>query len=141
MFYFPVFLLVRFCVFSRNVFYSNRDTSRRDLSIMTLVTGNLFITGHFSGLICLWSADLGKMIDVFENAHTNQITDVVFGNIFGKDEYILANDTGNSLSEVLIYSSIYTQYDKRLFNELRVQYKKTTNSEHVVYTNWILFLF
>ena len=80
------------------------------------VTGNLFITGHFSGLICLWSADLGKMIDVFENAHTNQITDVVFGNIFGKDEYILANDTGNSLSEVLIYSSINTQYHNRLFN-------------------------
>ena len=61
------------------------------------VTGNLFITGHFSGLICLWSADLGKMIDVYENAHTNQITDVVFGNIFGKDQYILAKDTDSSL--------------------------------------------
>ena len=72
---------------------SSPNLPPRDFSIMTLVTGNLFITGHFSGLICLWSADLGKMIDVFENAHTNQITDVVFGNIFGKDEYILANDT------------------------------------------------
>ena len=64
-----------------------------------MVTGNLFITGHFSGLICLWSAALGKMIDVFENAHTNQITDVVFGNIFGKDEYILAKDKGQLISK------------------------------------------
>ena len=61
---------------------------------MTLVTGNLFITGHFSGLICLWSADLGKMIDVFENAHTNQITDIIFGNIYG---------TGFSTGEVWLF--------------------------------------
>ena len=100
----------------KSQFLFHKNLPPRDFSIMTLVTGNLFITGHFSGLICLWSADLGKMIDVFENAHTNQITDVVFGNVFGKDEYILANDTGNSLSEVLIYSSINTQYHNRLFN-------------------------
>ena len=39
--------------------------------------------------------------------------------------------TGKSLSEVLIYSSINPQYDNRLFNDLRVQYKKITRAEHV----------
>ena len=39
--------------------------------------------------------------------------------------------TGKSLSEVLIYLSINPQYDNRLFNELRVQYKKITRAEHV----------
>ena len=40
-------------------------------------------------------------------------------------------DTGKSLSEVLIYSSINPQYDNRLFNDLQVQYKKITRAEHV----------
>ena len=31
-----------------------------------------------------------------------------------------------------------SKYDKRLFTELRVQYMKTTSSEHDVHTNWIL---
>ena len=44
------------------------------------------------------------------------------------DKYIC---TGKSLSEVLIYSSINPQYDNRLFNDLRVQYKKITRGEHV----------
>ena len=48
-------------------------------------------------------------------------------------------DTGKSLSEELILASTNPQYDKRLFIELRVQYMKTTSSEHVVYTNWFLF--
>ena len=39
--------------------------------------------------------------------------------------------TGESLSEVLIYSSINPQYDKRLFNALQVQYEKITRAEHV----------
>ena len=38
---------------------------------------------------------------------------------------------GKSLSEVLIYSSINPQYDNRLFNDLRVQYKKITRVEQV----------
>ena len=40
-------------------------------------------------------------------------------------------DTGKSLSEVLIYSSINPQYDNRLFNDLQVQYNKITRVEHV----------
>ena len=39
--------------------------------------------------------------------------------------------TGESLSEVLIYSSINPQYDNRLFNALRVQYEKITRAQHV----------
>ena len=39
--------------------------------------------------------------------------------------------TGKSLSELLIYLSINPQYDNRLFNDLRVQYKKITRGEHV----------
>ena len=51
-------------------------------------------------------------------------------------------DTGKSLSEVLIYSTINPQYDNRLFNELRVQYEKITRTcqEHVVYTNCFEFI-
>ena len=40
---------------------------------------------------------------------------------------------GKSLSEGLILATINPKYDNSLFIELRVQYKKTTNSEHVVY--------
>ena len=37
--------------------------------------------------------------------------------------------------EALILGSTNPQYDKRLFIELPVQYKKTTSSEHIVYTD------
>ena len=43
--------------------------------------------------------------------------------------------TGKSLSEVFIYSSITPQYDNKLFNELRVQYKKITRAARVKNTN------
>ena len=43
--------------------------------------------------------------------------------------------TGKSLSEALILAATNPQYVKRLFIELRVQYMKTTSSEHVVYIN------
>ena len=46
---------------------------------------------------------------------------------------------GKSLSEALILASTNPQYDDRLFIELPVQYKKTTSSVHVVYTNCSLF--
>ena len=49
--------------------------------------------------------------------------------------------TGKSFSEALILASTNPQYDTRLFIELRVQYMKTTSSEHVVYTNCFLFLY
>ena len=51
------------------------------------------------------------------------------------------NITGKSLSEALILAATNPQYDKRLFTELRVQYMKTTSSEHVVYTNCFFFVF
>ena len=38
--------------------------------------------------------------------------------------------TGKSLSEALILGSTNPQYDKWLFIDLPVQYKKTTSSEH-----------
>ena len=44
-------------------------------------------------------------------------------------------DTGKSFSEALIFASTNPKHDKRLFIELRVQYMKTTRSEHVVYIN------
>ena len=43
--------------------------------------------------------------------------------------------TGKSMSEARILASTNPQYDNRLFIELQVQYMKTTNSVHVVYTN------
>ena len=43
------------------------------------------------------------------------------------------------MSESLILASTNPQHDKILFIELPVQYKKTTSSEDVVYTNCILF--
>ena len=43
--------------------------------------------------------------------------------------------TDKSFSEALILASTNPKYDKRLFIELRVQYMKTTSSEHVVYIN------
>ena len=41
--------------------------------------------------------------------------------------------TGKSLSEALILAATNPQYVKRLFIELRIQYMKITNSEHVHY--------
>ena len=46
--------------------------------------------------------------------------------------------TGKPLSEAFIFAATNPQYVKRLFIELRVQYMKTTNSEHVVFTNCFL---
>ena len=43
--------------------------------------------------------------------------------------------TGKSLSEALFLLSTNPQCDNRLFIELRVQYMKTTSSEHDVYMN------
>ena len=43
--------------------------------------------------------------------------------------------TGKSFSDVLILASTNPHYDKRLFIDLPVQYRKTTSSEHVVYIN------
>ena len=45
--------------------------------------------------------------------------------------------TGYSLSEALILASNNPKYDNRLFVELRVQYMKTTSSEHIVYIKLI----
>ena len=39
-------------------------------------------------------------------------------------------DTGKSFSEALILASTNPKYDKRLFNELQVQYMKIPSSEH-----------
>ena len=50
--------------------------------------------------------------------------------LIGKYE---SNHTGYSLSEALILASINPKYDNRLFIELRVHYKKTTSSVHVVH--------
>ena len=47
--------------------------------------------------------------------------------------------TGKSLSEALILAATNPQYVKRLLIELRVQYMKTTSSEHVVNTNCFCF--
>ena len=52
---------------------------------------------------------------------------------------IHSTSTGKSFSEALILASNNPQYDDRLFIEVKVQYKKTTSSVHVVYTNWFLF--
>ena len=49
--------------------------------------------------------------------------------------YSTFNVTGKSLSEALIIGSNNTQYDKRLFIDLPVQYMKTKSSYLVVYTN------
>ena len=45
--------------------------------------------------------------------------------------YISGHFTGKSLSEVLIYLSMNPKYDNKLFNDLRVQYKKILRAEHV----------
>ena len=48
--------------------------------------------------------------------------------------------TGKSLSEALILALTNPHYDKRLFIDIPVQYKKTTRSEHVVYINCFFVL-
>ena len=43
--------------------------------------------------------------------------------------------TGKSLLEALILALTNSQYDKKLFIDLPVQYMKISSSEHVVYIN------
>ena len=43
--------------------------------------------------------------------------------------------TGKSLLEALILALTNSQYDKKLFSDLPVQYMKISSSEHVVYIN------
>ena len=50
-------------------------------------------------------------------------------------QYAIANCTGKSLSEALIFASANPQYDNIFFIESPVQYMKFPSSEHVVYTN------
>ena len=45
-------------------------------------------------------------------------------------------EIGKSFAEALILALANPKHDKRLFIELRVQYMKTTSSEHVVYINF-----
>ena len=52
-----------------------------------------------------------------------------------------AKYTGKSFSEALILESVNPQYDDRLFIDSRLQYKKNTSSERVVYKNCFLVLF
>ena len=47
---------------------------------------------------------------------------------------------GKSASEALILESVIPQYDDRLFFELRVHYKKNTNSVHVTELRFASFL-
>ena len=49
---------------------------------------------------------------------------------------MVVDSTGKSFSEAITLASANPQYDKGLFIELRVQYMKTTSSEHVVYINF-----
>jgi len=64
------------------------------------VTGNLVITGHFSGLICLWSQDEGDMIDACLNAHSNRVSEIILGNVYEKVEYALAQDLDSNLEVI-----------------------------------------
>ena len=48
----------------------------------------------------------------------------------GKKSATIENVTGKSLSKALILGSTNPQYDETLFNDLPVQYMKTTSSEH-----------
>ena len=66
--------------------------------------------------------------------------------VFGKSSFYHAEIkvctkpcTVKSLSEALVLESTNPQYDKRLFIDVPVQYMKTTSSEHVAYTNRVLF--
>ena len=83
------------------------------------------------------------------------IYQITFGTYLNHQNLILVNltemrnyyaqqrwkSTSKSLLEAFILASTNPQYDIRLFIELRVQYMKTTSSEHVVYTNCFLFLY
>jgi len=73
--------------------YVNIDLENDPVSCVK-VTGNIVITGHFSGLICLWNQDEGDMIDACENAHSNRVSEIVLGNVFEKEEYVLSIDLG-----------------------------------------------
>ena len=76
-------------------------------------------------------------MDHFDHFHLgrNYIIHLVLSVIFSKKTKLFKDffwtSTGKSFSEVLIYLSINPQYDNKLFNDLRVQYKKIPRAEHV----------
>ena len=58
---------------------------------------------------------------------------MVLSNLDSRREHYFC--TGQSFSETLVLESTNSQYDKRLFIELQVQYMKIASSEHGVYMN------
>jgi WD40 repeat protein len=56
------------------------------------VTGDFVLTGHFSGILCLWTQDRGFLIDFCDFAHNDVITDMVVGDVFNKGPYILGRE-------------------------------------------------
>ena len=85
---------------------------------------------------------LGELLSTFwksllnPSTNTNKLED--FRNKSQQTNRSL-NDTGKSVSEALVLKSVNPQYDDRLFIDYWLQYKKNTNSEHVVYKNCFLF--
>ena len=61
------------------------------------ITGDYILTGHHSGLICLWSDDEfgGQLLmDVYEQVHSCFVTDILPIDIFHQGPYNLHSDSG-----------------------------------------------
>ena len=82
-------------------------------------------------------SQFNDVIFVEKSMETNQGSKNI---AYVKSQFIYIMCTGKFMSEALIFASPNPQYDNTLFIELRVQYMKIPSSEHVVYTNWFVFV-
>ena len=54
------------------------------------ITGDYILTGHHSGMICLWSDEMGgELMDVYEQVHSCFVTDILPIDIFHQGPYNL----------------------------------------------------
>ena len=63
---------------------------REDPVTIARVTGDFVVTGHFSGLMCIWTQEQGfDVIDIIENVFNSPVIEIVTGDVFHKGPYRL----------------------------------------------------
>mgnify|MGYP007048895123 CR=1 FL=1 len=97
------------------------------------ITKNMTMRWKTVGIIALFNAVHLKMfVDIVAmSSCEKRVRFRRFWNYLKKKRLIINTSTGKSFSEALIHVSTNSQYDKRLFIEVRVQYMKIPSSEHI----------
>ena len=62
---------------------------KTDPMICAKLSGDICVSGHASGLICIWSLKSQELIDIVDNLHNDQITDIALNDAYHVSPYVL----------------------------------------------------